>query len=190
MIAQRRHFLQEHDIHVETYDGGGPNHSAKNIYSKEVSARIKSNIKREWELQKRHYARTQEHLAESLSISQSAVSKLLNDKDGHPWSVDKIELFANFCNVPIKRLIGDTELMGHFSGWKTDIVAPSGQRIGEAKYALANFIGQIGARLDDVKLHKLAGQLAVDVEETDRSTKSYNAAIIKLLISEASQECS
>ena len=75
-----------------------------------ISHRTKLNIKQEWERQKRVHGRTQDDLATYLNISQSAVSKLLNDRAGHPWSVDKIELFADFCDVPLARLIGDADL--------------------------------------------------------------------------------
>ncbi|MBB4581560.1 transcriptional regulator with XRE-family HTH domain [Rhizobium aethiopicum] len=174
------------DNGIQEMTGGGDDQPReKNIYSRSVSARIKTNIKQEWERQKHLHGKTQEGLAEYLGISQGAVSKLLNDQSGHPWSVDKIELFAGFCEVPLAELIGDQDLIGHFNGWNGDTVPPNTRRIQEAKIALERFIEEQGASLDDAKLHRLAGRLAVRMEGTDRSPKSYNREILKLLISEA-----
>ena len=185
MVIERKIFQQEDEAQVEMTGGGGVVRGEKNIYSQSVSARIKQNIKQEWERQKHLHGKTQEDLAIHLNISQGAVSKLLNDHSGHPWSVDKIELFASFCEVPISELIGDAELIGHFNGWSSSSAPPTARLINEAKAALERFIDEYGAELDDAKLHKLAGRLAVRVENTDRSPKSYNKEIMKLLISEA-----
>lgn len=185
MAVERRLFSQNDDASAEKTSGGGPQSGQLNIYSDGVSVRIKANIKQEWERQKHLHGKTQEELAIFLNISQGAVSKLLNDMSGHPWSVDKIELFANFCDAPIVELIGDSDLIGHFNGWQGDVAPPSARRILEAKVALEKFVEDHGEALDDAKLHKLAGRLAVRIENTDRSPKSYNMEIMKLLISEA-----
>lgn len=171
---------------TETEMTGGEDRSADpGIYSRAVAARIKSNIKQEWERQKHLHGRTQEKLAAHLGISQGAVSKLLNHQLGHPWTVDKIELFANYCEVPLGELIGDSGLIGHFNGWTGETLPPGERLINEAKAALEKFVDEHGAVLDDAKLIRLAGRLAVRVEGTDRSPKSYNKEIMKLLISEA-----
>lgn len=187
MIVGMKDFAREEETETGVLsDGDGDDRSEdKNIYSRFVSARIKSNIKQEWERQKHLHGKTQEGLAEHLAISQGAVSKLLNDQSGHPWSVDKIELFASFCEVPLAELIGDTDLIGHFNRWSGDSVPPNARLINEAKAALERFIEEFGASLDDAKLHRLAGRLAVRVEGSDRSPKSYNKEIMRLLISEA-----
>ncbi len=164
--------------------GGEDRSGEPSIYSRSVSARIKTNIRQEWERQKHIHGRTQEHLALHLGISQGAVSKLLNDQSGHPWTVDKIELFASFCEVPLAELIGDSSLIGHFNGWNGETVPPSTRLINEARSALERFVEEQDAVLDDAKLHRLAGRLAVRVEGTDRSPKSYNTEIMKLLIAE------
>lgn len=187
MIVGIRDFAQEYEADTATLrDGDGDDRSGeKNIYSQLVSTRIKSNIKQEWERQKHLHGKTQEELAEHLGLSQGAVSKLLNDRLGHPWSVDKIELFAGFCDVPLAELIGDPDLIGHFNRWSGDSVPPSARLINEAKVALERFVEEYGASLDAAKLHKLAGRLAVRIEGSDRSPKSYNKEIMQLLLSEA-----
>lgn len=185
MTAEKQNSSQLEDMWPSMTGGGSVILGEKNIYSQSVARRIKSNIKQEWERQKHLHGKTQEELSLHLVISQGAVSKLLNDKVGHPWTVDKIELFAKFCDVSLTELIGDTELIGHFNGWSGDTAPPTAQRINEAKIAIERFTEEHGTPLDDAKLHRLAGRLAVRVENTDRSPKSYSTEIMKLLISEA-----
>jgi transcriptional regulator with XRE-family HTH domain len=150
-----------------------------------ISQRTKLNIKQEWERQKRFHGRTQEDLAAYLNISQGAVSKLLNDQAGHPWSIDKIELFARFCDVPLAELIGDAELAGDVAGGRGAGAPPTVRQVNEARAALRRFVDDHGAALDEGSLHRLAGLLALRMASTDRSDPSYNREIMKLLIAEA-----
>jgi transcriptional regulator with XRE-family HTH domain len=101
-----------------------------------ISHRTKLNIKQEWERQKRFHGRTQEDLAAYLNISQGAVSKLLNDQAGHPWSIDKIELFARFCDVPLADLIGDAELVDDVDGRRGTDALPTARQVNQARAAL------------------------------------------------------
>jgi transcriptional regulator with XRE-family HTH domain len=150
-----------------------------------ISHRTKLNIKQEWERQKRFHGRTQEDLAAYLNISQGAVSKLLNDQAGHPWSIDKIELFARFCDVPLADLIGDAELVDDVDGRRGTDALPTARQVNQARAALRRFVEDHGAALDEASLHRLAGLLALRMGSTDRSDQSYNREIMKLLIAEA-----
>ena len=86
--------------------------------------------------------------------------------------------------MPLAELLGDSSLIGHFNGWNGETVPPSTRLINEARSALERFVEEQDAVLDDAKLHRLAGRLAVRVEGTNRSPKSYNTEIMKLLIAE------
>lgn len=159
---------------------GGPS-----IYSPEVAAGIKERIRNAWELRKDLHGVTQIDLAEALGVSQGAVSKLLNQNGSHPWTPDKIEKFSEFCDRPIEELVEQPHLFGHFNGWSGDDIPPDRRRIDEARIALQKFVSDTGSEIDDVKLHRLAGKLAVRVEGTDRTPKVYSREIMKLLIAEA-----
>jgi transcriptional regulator with XRE-family HTH domain len=155
------------------------------LYSPEVVAGIKERVRNAWELRKELHGATQGDLAEILGISQGAVSKLLNLSNSHPWTPDKIEKFAEFCDRPIEELVAEPHLFGHFNGWKGDGIPPDRRRIDEARAALQKFVDNTGSEIDEVKLHRLAGKLAVRVDGTDRTTSVYNQEIMKLLIAEA-----
>lgn len=185
MVSDRTSLLGNDETPQSELKAGNSRLSAeKNIYAESIASRIKSNIRQEWERQKHLHGKTQEDLALFLKMSQGAVSKLLNNKTGHPWSVDKIELFAHFCDITVSELIEDPDLIGHFNGWLGDTPAPSFKRITEAKMALERFVEEHDETIDEPKLLKLAGRLAVRMEDTDRSPKSYNREILRLLISE------
>lgn len=166
----------------ETADGGSS--GVRTIYSPDVIRSIKREIKIIWDREKKFHKRTQEKLAMRLGINQSAVSKLLNDEAGHPWTVDKIEKFANYCEVPISEIVKDEALIGFFNGWDGPGIPPEENRIEEAKSALKTFLDDHGRDLDEPKLYDLAGKLAVRVERTDRSVQDYNREIMQLVISE------
>ncbi len=181
MTAEKTIFLKKDNAQVKKAGRGDSRPGEKDIYAQGISKRIKMNIKQAWERQKHLHGRTQEELAAHLNVSQGAVSKLLSDMVGHPWSTDKIELFASFCEVPVVELIGDADLVGRHG----ETVPLPAQRTDEAKAELKRFIGEYGTTLDDAKLLRLAGRLASRVENTDRSPQAYNAEIMKLLILEA-----
>ncbi|MEO1201006.1 MAG: helix-turn-helix transcriptional regulator [Pseudomonadota bacterium] len=164
-------------------DGGGPG-GRSTLYSEDVIRKIKHQIKLIWEREKEFNKRTQDDLAKRLGVKQSAVSKLLNNESSHPWTVDKIETFAKFCDVPISEIVKDQALLGYFNGWTGDSIPPERARIEEAKAALKAFLDKHGRDLDEPKLYELAGKLAVRVEGTERSTDIYGREIMQLLISE------
>lgn len=185
MAAEKMIIPRYPGARVTGTDGNDRRADEGSIHSQGISRRIKLNIKQEWERQKRFHGRTQEELAAYLNISQGAVSKLLNNRTGHPWDVDKIELFARFCDVAIADLVGDAELAGAVAGRRAEVGFATVRQIGQAKAALRRFIEDHGAALDDATLQRLAGRLAARVEHTDRSDQTYNREIMKLLISEA-----
>ena len=165
--------------------GNGTRADEGSIHSQGISRRIKLNIKREWELQKRLHGKTQADLAAYLNVSQGAVSKLLNNRMGHPWNIDKIELFARFCDVAIADLVGDTELLGTVTARRSEVSFATVKQIWQANAALRRFIEDHGAALDDTTFQRLAGQLAVRLQHTDQLETTYDREIMKILISEA-----
>lgn len=167
---------------TETDDGGTSGRST--LYSADVVRSIKHQIRIIWDREKEFNKKTQEDLAKRLGLKQSAVSKLLNNENGHPWTVDKIEKFAKYCDIPISEIVKDTSLLGYFNGWTGDSIPPERVRIEEAKSALKTFLDKHGRDLDEPKLYELAGKLAVRVEGTERSTDIYSREIMQLLISE------
>ncbi len=165
-------------------DASGGGGGSKNIYSDDVIQRIKREIKIVWDREKKFKHLTQEKLAKRLGLKQSAVSKLLNNETTHPWTVDKIEKFAKYCDVPVLEIVKDKDLLGYFNGWSGPTLPPERSRIEEAKSALKAFLDEHGRDLDERKLYDLAGKLAVRVEGTERSIDVYNNAIMQLMISE------
>jgi len=163
---------------------GGSDDYEPSLYSPEVVSGIKERIRNAWELRKEYHGATQEDLSEVLGVSQGAVSKLLNLSNSHPWTPDKIEKFAEFCDRPIEELVVEQHLFGHFNGWNGDSIPPDRRRIEEAGAALTKFVSDTGSGIDEVKLHRLAGKLAVRVEGTDRTPDVYVQEIVKLLIAE------
>lgn len=185
MDAEKTVFSTYDDARRKVTGGSDKAVNDKSIAWHGISQRTKLNIKQEWERQKRFHGRTQEDLAAYLNISQGAVSKLLNDQAGHPWSIDKIELFARFCDVPLAELIGDAELAGDVAGGSGAGASPTVRKVNEARAALRRFVDDHGAALDEGSLHRLAGLLALRMASTDRTDQSYNREIMKLLIAEA-----
>ncbi|WP_424980689.1 helix-turn-helix domain-containing protein [Leisingera sp. S232] len=172
------------EVHpTEDGDSGGSSRR-RTIYSEDVIRDIKREVKLVWDREKRFKKLTQEKLALRLGLKQSAVSKLLNDDTGHPWTVDKIEKFASYCDVPISEIVKDEGLIGYFNGWEGPTLPPEKSRIEEAKSALKSFLDEYGRDLSEPKLFELAGKLAVRVEGTERSIENYNKEIMQLLISE------
>lgn len=172
----------ESDLYEEKDGDGGP--GLRTLYSPEVIAEIKQNISIIWDREKKYQKKTQEDLAKRLGISQSAVSKLLNNTDSHPWTVDKIEKFIDFCNADLTDIVKDKSLIGYFDNWRGDGVPLSEKRIEEAKTALKSFLGEHGRDLSETKLYELAGKLATRVSNSNRSTEEYAKQIMQLLISE------
>lgn len=89
-------------------------HFAFAISPEECSARldfeanktaIKQEVRKIWERKKVFGKYTQAQVARALGISQSAFSKLLTDDSAHPWTLPKLQKFAEFIGSSLVELL-------------------------------------------------------------------------------------
>ncbi len=158
----------------------------KTIYRPDVAKQIKLDVARVWDRVKKNKNLTQANLARALGTTQSAVSKLLNDQDGHPWTESYLRKFSEFCGVSPRELLDD-ELMGFMTEWDNDGKFPDHDFVEECISALANYFSGKGLPARRERLASLAAKLAARLEGTHPDAKTMDREIESVILENALQ---
>jgi transcriptional regulator with XRE-family HTH domain len=162
---------------------------SKNVstpYRPDIALRIKDNIRQIWERVKHTRGLTQANLANALGLSQGAVSKLLSQENSHPWTIEKIATFADFCRVSVDELVGkDPFILSFFSGWTGADLTPSQHLLDESYSALERYFVSKGKTVSKARLESLAGMVAARVGSTERTAADFDRVIVDVILDEA-----
>ncbi len=156
----------------------------KTIYRSDIVKQIKLDVGRVWIRVKKNKNLTQASLARALGTTQSAVSKLLNDYNGHPWTEAYLRKFSEFCGVSPREFLDD-ELMGFITEWNTDGKLPDHDFVEECISALANYFSSKGLPARRERLVTLAAKLAARLEGTHPDARTMDREIECVILENA-----
>lgn len=136
------------------------------IYQPEVAQQIKAEVIKVWKRVQENRGLTQVGLAEALGATQGAVSKLLNDTNGHPWTGTHLKKFSAFCGISPKSLLSpiNADLTGFVTGWDVDD-AVDDRVLEECLSGLTRYYEQRGLSAKREELISLAVSLAHRLQE-------------------------
>lgn len=161
-----------------------PEERPKTIYRPDVAKQIKADVARVWERVKKNKNLTQANLARALGTTQSAVSKLLNDHDGHPWTEGYLKKFSEFCGVSPREFLDD-DLMGFITEWNSEGKLPDHDFVEECISALANYFSSKGLPARRERLATLAAKLAARLEGTHPDAGTMDREIESVILENA-----
>lgn len=162
------------------------NEPAKTIMRPDIALRIKENVKRVWKRVKGNKGLKQENLAKALDVHQSAISKLINDVNGHPWTETHLRRFAQFCQVSPKELLhNDQDLLDFFDGWSEEKSAFDQNLVEECIQGLTLYYSDKGIAANREKLTGLAARLATRLDGTSPDAETMNSEIEKVILENA-----
>ncbi len=175
------------DIQKETNlteEDGLAEERPRTIYRSDVVKQIKSDVVRVWDRVRKNKNLTQSNLANALGTTQSAVSKLLNDYDGHPWTEGYLRKFSEFCGVSPREFLDD-ELMGFITEWDNEGKFPDHDFVEECISALSNYFSSKGLPARRERLSVLAAKLAAKLEGTHPDTQRMDREIECVILENA-----
>ncbi len=157
------------------------------LYSPEGMKEVKREVKRSWDRVKKNKKNlNQSGLAIAIGISQGAVSKLLGDQDGHPWTERHLRSFSSYTNIPIREFVPE-ELMGFFNGWEENMPDLDKSFLSECSEAVKNFYSHRGKHIESGILSVLAGKLCAKLEGTKPSDIEMDEALLQVIIEQAAE---
>lgn len=164
------------------------NTPAKTIYRPDVARKIKANVRRVWERVKKNKGLTQANLAKAVGTTQGAVSKLINNDDGHPWTETHLKRFSDFCGVSLKELLDDDgELLGFFNSWDIASSEPDLDFVEECIGALSKYYASKGLPARRDKFTSLAAKLASRLEGTKPSAETMEKEVERVILENAAE---
>ena len=172
-------FREQESVEVERSE-----ERPKTIYRPDIAKQIKADVARVWERVKKNKNLTQANLARALGTTQSAVSKLLNDHDGHPWTEGYLRKFSEFCGVSPREFLDD-DLMGFITEWNNGDQPPDHDFVEECISALANYFSSRGLPARREKLATLAAKLASRLEGTHPDSPTMDREIECVILENA-----
>lgn len=114
----------------------------------DVMRAIKLNVQRIWKIKKHSDGLTQTEVANALNRSQSAVSKMINDLDAHPWTAQDLQAFARFTNTPLAELV-PVNIANQFSIDESKPVDPKADLRIFCRDAVRNYAAGFGQDVTD-----------------------------------------
>jgi transcriptional regulator with XRE-family HTH domain len=170
---------------VKDVDVGAPaDERPKTIYRPDVIKHIKADVGRVWDRVRKNKNLTQANLARALGTTQSAVSKLLNDDNGHPWTETYLRKFSEFCGVSPREFL-DKELMGFITEWNNDGQLTDHDFVEECISALANYFSSKGLPARRERLASLAAKLAARLDGTHPDSDTMDREIECVILENA-----
>ena len=176
--------MPEHFLEPENVETERPEERLKTIYRPDIAKQIKADVARVWERVKKNKNLTQANLARALGTTQSAVSKLLNDYDGHPWTEGYLRKFSEFCGVSPREFL-DEDLMGFITEWNSGDQPPDHDFVEECISALANYFSGRGLPARRERLATLAAKLASRLEGTHPDARTMDREIECVILENA-----
>ena len=156
----------------------------KTIYHPDVVVEIKSNVARVWERVRKNRNLTQASLAKALGTSQSAVSKLLKNQNGHPWTEPHLRKFAEYCQISPNEFL-DGESVNFVIEWSNDEQLLDQDFLDECVSALQNYVQSKGVSAHRAKLSDLAAKLADRLEGTHPNSATMEREIERIILENA-----
>jgi hypothetical protein len=153
------------------------------VLDPEVAPRVKAEMLRVWDRVSKSKSLTQANLAKALDLTPSAVNKLLNRPDTHPWTILYIKVFCTFCGVdPIKEIVDRLRLPhleGFFSDWDDEHADLDREFFEECASAIKLYYIEHGVNSTTDQVEKLAAKLvgrldgghAIDHKEMQREVE-------------------
>ena len=158
----------------------------KTPYSLSESEHIKKKVRSVWERASSSRHLRQSGLANALGLSQGAVSKLLNNDKGHPWTVIHIRQFVEYCQVSIREIIDDEDIIEKFFRHLDNDKDEMERRIANECYcALQAYYEDSGMSPKKEALDRLAAKLAIKFKDTNRTKSDMEKAIGRVILEEA-----
>ena len=127
---------------------------------------------------------TQGNLAKALGTSQSAVSKLLNNENGHPWTEPYLRKFAEFCQISPQEFLDDKSV-DFIIEWSNDEQLLDQNFIEECVSALQNYVISKGVPAQRANLSELAAKLAARLEGTHPNSATMEREIERVILENA-----
>jgi predicted transcriptional regulator len=149
---------------------------------------IKEHMRKLWQRVSENRGLQQSYLGKALGLSQSAVSKLLLDDVGHPWTPLHLKRTADFLQQksPLD-LVPDSlrsSMEPLFEGWTRPKEIEAGF-LAECLAAVEKHYKSKGMNVPARRLQTLAGKLAARLDGTDPSHDDMQKAIDTLVYEQA-----
>ena len=154
------------------------------IYHPVVVAEIKSNVSRVWERVRKNRNLTQSNLAKALGTTQGAISKLLNNANGHPWTEPHLRKFAEFCQISPSEFLNE-ESVNFVIEWSNDEQLLDQNFVEECVSALQNYVNSKGISAHRAKISGLAAKLAARLEGTHPNSATMEREIERIILENA-----
>jgi len=153
-----------------------------NLYDKETVKIIKENVSIVWERVKNSKNLKQSGLANALELTQSAISKLLNVPDKHPWTERYLVAFCIYTGANISELIPENVLPLFTSYTEENEKGVDENFLAECLESVANFYKKRGKVIKAKRLSEIAGELCEKLQKTRPTNEDMESAIINILM--------